>query len=671
MFKKILIANRGEIACRIIKTARKMGISTVAIYSDTDRHACHVALADEAIAIGGTYARDSYLTIDTILSACKQTAAQAIHPGYGFLSEDPHFAQKTEEQGIVFIGPKHDAIAAMGNKITAKKWADKAGVHTIPGVNQAVSSAAHAVAIANKIGYPVMIKASSGGGGKGLRIAYKDQDALDGFIACQHEARHSFHCDDIFIEKFIEAPRHIEVQILGDAHGNIVHLWERECSIQRRHQKLVEEAPSFFLHQDTRQAMTAQAITLARAVGYQSAGTVEFIVAPDQSFYFLEMNTRLQVEHPVTEMITGQDIVELMIRIAAGEALPFTQADIAPKGWAIECRINAEDPAKNFLPSTGRLTTFSPPEDIAGRIRIDTGVTEGSEVSVFYDALLAKLIVHADDRAQAITYMRDALDAFTIRGVQTNISFQSALMAHPRFISGDFNTGLMAEIFADGFRFPVPPIEECRPLIIIAAAMHTRQIKQSTYTHTQLNLTAQPGPRINNSTALTNHIVIQFGTHHLPITIIKHGDIYRITLDGKSDTLRSSWHPGTLLYCGDLNGQAICMQVEQIDLHYRITYHGQQIEAKIFTPEAAALQKWMPVKTVPDQSKLLRAPMPGLLIDLLVEPGQKIKSGDKLAMIEAMKMENTLFATQDEIVDEVLVSKGDSVTTDQTIMRFK
>ncbi len=483
MFKKILIANRGEIACRVIKTAKKMGIATVAVYSDADRDARHVELADESVFIGPAPSRESYLVMDKIIEACKSTGAQAVHPGYGFLSENEVFARRVEDEGIVFIGPKHASIAAMGDKIASKKLALEAKVNTIPGWNEAIETPERAVEIAKDIGYPVMIKASAGGGGKGLRVAFSDKEAFEGFSACRNEAKASFGDDRVFIEKFVESPRHIEIQVLADAHGNTVYLHERECSIQRRHQKVIEEAPSPFISDATRKAMGEQAVALAKAVNYQSAGTVEFVVGKDQSFYFLEMNTRLQVEHPVTESITGVDLVEQMIRVAAGEKLPFTQAQIPRKGWAMECRINAEDPFRGFLPSTGRLVRYLPPPTTmeaampvpeGGGVRVDTGVYEGGEIPMFYDSMIAKLIVHGLDRDDAIAKMREALNGFVIRGVASNIPFQAALLAHPKFVSGDFNTGFIAEHYAQGFRAEDVPHDDPNFLVALAAAANRR-----------------------------------------------------------------------------------------------------------------------------------------------------------------------------------------------------
>src|SRR6478672_3299656 len=487
MFTKILIANRGEIACRVIKTARKMGIKTVAVYSDADREARHVELADEAVHIGPAPSRESYLVMDKIIAACKQTGAEAVHPGYGFLSENEQFARRVEEEGIVFIGPKHASIAAMGDKIASKKLAAAAKVSTIPGHNDAIENADDAVGIARRIGYPVMIKASAGGGGKGLRVAYDDAQAKEGFASCRNEAKAAFGDDRVFIEKFVEQPRHIEIQVLGDAHGHCVYLWERECSIQRRHQKVVEEAPSPFLDDATRKAMGEQAVALAKAVHYQSAGTVEFVVGKDRRFYFLEMNTRLQVEHPVTECITGLDLVELMIRVAAGEKLPLAQDDVKRNGWAIECRINAEDPFRNFLPSTGRLVRFQPPEETMFAadtehlfgVRVDTGVQEGGEIPMYYDSMVAKLIVHGKDRREAIAKMREALNGFVIRGISSNVPFQAALLAHPRFVAGQFNTGFIAEHYGQGFRAEDVQHDDPDFLVALAAYVNRRALQRS------------------------------------------------------------------------------------------------------------------------------------------------------------------------------------------------
>src|SRR5574343_2102341 len=511
MFKKILIANRGEIACRVIKTARKMGILTVAVYSEADKDALHVDLADEAVCIGPAASKESSLVMDKIIAACKQTGAEAVHPGYGFLSENATFSRRLEEEGIKFIGPKHYSVAKMGDKIESKKLAIEAKVNTIPGYNDAIDGPDAAVEIAKKIGYPVMIQASAGGGGKGLRVAYNDAEAHEGFASCVNEARNSFGDDRGFIEKYVLEPRHTEIQILGDSHGNVVYLNERECSIQRRHQKVIEEAPSPFISEATRKAMGEQAVQLAQAVGYQSAGTVEFVVGKDQDFYFLEMNTRLQVEHPVTECITGLDLVEQIIRVAAGEKLTISQADVNRDGWAIECRINAEDPFRNFLPSTGRLVRFTPPpqtmfqSDMSALqgVRVDTGVYEGGEIPMYYDSMIAKLIVHGTDRNDAIAKMRAALNGFVIRGISSNIPFQAALLAHPKFVSGAFNTGFIAEHYGKGFRAEDVPHDDPNFLVALAAFMRRKARERAAGISGQL-----PGHGVAHKNEL---VVVQLG----------------------------------------------------------------------------------------------------------------------------------------------------------------
>ena len=666
MFKKILIANRGEIACRVIKTAKKMGIQTVAVYSDADRDARHVELADESVHIGGAPSRESYLVMDKIIAACKQTGAQAVHPGYGFLSENEEFARRVEEEGIVFIGPKHASIAAMGDKIASKKLAAEAKVNTIPGHNAAIASAKDAVEIAKKIGYPVMIKASAGGGGKGLRVAYSDKEALEGFTACQNEARNSFGDDRVFIEKFVEEPRHIEIQVLGDAHGNTVYLWERECSIQRRHQKVIEEAPSPFLDDATRHAMGEQAVALARAVNYQSAGTVEFVVGKDRSFYFLEMNTRLQVEHPVTECITGLDLVELMIRVAAGEKLPFTQGEIRREGWAMECRINAEDPFRNFLPSTGRLVKYQPPKEEGG-VRVDTGVYEGGEIPMYYDSMIAKLIVHGRDRMDAIRRMREALNGFAIRGINSNIPFQAALLAHPKFVEGQFNTGFIAEHYGQGFTAEAVPHEDPALLRALAAVANRKHLERASRITGQL-----PGHEMEIGSDFV--VVTSLGggqSEQVPVRVDKQGSGFEVTLGGR--TCRIAFHTPLrdVVIRGTVDGEPFCAQIERMGLAYRVFHNGTQIEAKVLTPRAAELHALMPFKAPPDLSKLLLSPMPGLLVDIAVVPGQKVLAGEKLAVIEAMKMENILTATQECTVSEVVAAKGESLAVDEVILRFE
>jgi propionyl-CoA carboxylase alpha chain len=682
MFTKILIANRGEIACRVIKTARKMGIATVAVYSEADRDARHVEIADESVFIGPAPSRESYLVADKIIAAAKQTGAQAIHPGYGFLSENEDFARRVEEEGLVFIGPKHYSIAAMGDKIASKKLAIEARVNTIPGYNDVIESPDQAVKIARDIGYPVMIKASAGGGGKGLRVAFNDKEAFEGFSSCRNEARNSFGDDRVFIEKFVEQPRHIEIQVLGDAHGHCVYLHERECSIQRRHQKVIEEAPSPFISDKTRQAMGEQAVALAKAVKYQSAGTVEFVVGRDQSFYFLEMNTRLQVEHPVTECITGLDLVELMIRVAAGEKLPFTQDQIARQGWAIECRINAEDPFRNFLPSTGRLVTFRPPaatmlaaqpQPEGGGVRVDTGVYEGGEIPMHYDSMIAKLIVHGRDRLDAIAKMREALNAFVIRGISSNVPFQSALLAHPKFVDGDFNTGFIAEHYGKGFS--AADVAHDDPLFLVALAAFVRRKARER----AMGISGQvAGHGATNLPDLVVVVLKPDGAHEHHAVHIDEFDAGSgkadVVIEQRHFAIQSESKLGEVLMTGTCNGKPFTAQVERggdkRPLAIRVAHNGTAIQTLVLLPRAAELLKLMPHKAPPDLSKFLLSPMPGLLAEISVHPGQKVLAGEKLAVIEAMKMENILTATQDGTVKEVLAKKGESLAVDQPIVSF-
>ena len=679
MFNKILIANRGEIACRVIKAAKKMGIASVAVYSEADRDALHVELADESVCIGPAPSRESYLLAEKIIAACKTSGAQAVHPGYGFLSENEAFARRVEEEGIVFIGPKPASIAAMGDKIASKKLANAAKVNTIPGWNEAIETAERAVQIAKDIGYPVMIKASAGGGGKGLRVACNDKEAFVGFTACRNEARNSFGDDRVFIEKFVESPRHIEIQVLGDSFGNIVYLHERECSIQRRHQKVIEEAPSPFISDETRQAMGAQAVALARAVHYQSAGTVEFVVGKDQSFYFLEMNTRLQVEHPVTEAITGIDLVEQMIRVAAGEALSFSQQQIPRRGWAMECRINAEDPVRGFLPSTGRLVRFAPPPTTmaasqpvpeGGGVRVDTGVEEGGEIPMYYDSMIAKLIVHGADRLDAIHKMREALNGFVIRGVSSNIPFQSALLAHPRFVSGEFNTGFIAENYPQGFRAEDVPHDDPDFLVALAAGAYRLYRERAAGISGQM-----PGHGLLIGEQFVVVVKGAGGLHrHVParVQMRTSGDPQMtVTVDGKAPyRLAADWTFSGIRAVGSVNGQPFTAQVERHGLWYRVSHNGLAIEAQVMGARAAELLRLMPFKAPADMSKFLLSPMPGLLVDVVVKPGQVVQAGERLAVIEAMKMENILTATQDGTVAEVLARKGESLAVDQPILHF-
>ena len=682
MFTKILIANRGEIACRVIATAQKMGIQTVAVYSEADKEARHVQLADEAVLIGPAASRESYLVADKIIAAAKATGAQAIHPGYGFLSENAEFSKRCEDEGIAFIGPRHFSIAAMGDKIESKKLASAAGVNCIPGVNHAIETAEKAVEIAKGIGYPVMIKASAGGGGKGLRVAFNDKEAFEGFTSCRNEARNSFGDDRVFIEKFVEEPRHIEIQVLGDSHGNVIYLNERECSIQRRHQKVIEEAPSPFISEATRKAMGEQAVQLAKAVKYQSAGTVEFVVGKDQSFYFLEMNTRLQVEHPVTEAITGLDLVEQMIRVAAGEKLSIEQKDVQRNGWAIECRINAEDPFRNFLPSTGRLVRFQTPQTTMFQantthlygVRVDTGVQDGGEIPMFYDSMIAKLIVHGKDRLDAIAKMREALNGFVIRGISSNIPFQSALLAHPRFVSGDFNTGFIAEEYSQGFRAEDVPHDDHDFLAAQAAFVRRKSRERAAGLSGQL-----PGYDVQVG---QDYAVVELGqagnNRYVPVHVDefagKHGEA-QITVNGKTYAIASNSRLNDIRIEGICNGKPFTAQIERGTLKnplaLQVQHNGTRIEALVMSPRMAELHQLMPYKAAPDLSRFVLSPMPGLLVEVAVSVGQKVQAGERVAVIEAMKMENVLFAAQDGVVKKVVAAKGESLTVDQMIVEFE
>jgi len=662
VFDKILIANRGEIACRVIRTARIMGIRTVAVYSEADRNARHVELADEAVAIGPPPSRQSYLDSDRILAACKQTGAQAVHPGYGFLSENAAFCARLESEGIVFIGPKAGAIEAMGDKISSKRLAAAAKVSTIPGTTDVIEDADQALKIARGIGYPVMIKASAGGGGKGLRVAWNDAECREGFASCRNEAKNAFGDDRVFIEKFIVEPRHIEIQVLGDAHGHLLYLWERECSIQRRHQKVLEEAPSPFLDEATRRAMGEQACALARAVHYQSAGTVEFVVDPQRRFYFLEMNTRLQVEHPVTEMITGLDLVEWMIRIAAGERLTLEQNELRRDGWAVECRINAEDPSRGFLPSTGRLVSFLPPAERPGEVRVDTGVYEGDEISIYYDSMIAKLIAHGSDRAQAVARMREALNRFVVRGISTNIAFQSALMRNARFLEGRLHTGLIAEDYPNGFQ--ASSAVHPRPLLVAAVAAYARWC----YVDRAGKITGQLR---GHGRKVGSEWVVQVGAQSIRLQVEPNGGGCEIVHLGERHTLRTGWQIGQILFEAHFDEEPVCLQFERIGLRYRIIHDGVQLETTVLSPRAAELLALMPHKVPPDLSNFRLSPVPGLLVEIAVKPGQEVKAGERLATIEAMKMENILRAERDAVVQEQLASAGESVAVDQPILKFQ
>ncbi len=677
MFSKILIANRGEIACRVIKTARKMGIKTVAVYSEADADALHVEMADEAVFIGPPPAAESYLVIDKILDAIKQTGAEAVHPGYGFLSENAEFAKALARENIAFIGPNVDAIAAMGDKIESKKIAQNAGVNTIPGFLGAIPDADEAVRIAKDIGFPVMIKASAGGGGKGLRVAHNEEEVAQGFESAMNEARASFGDDRTFIEKFAIEPRHIEIQVMADKHGNAIYLAERECSIQRRHQKVIEEAPSPFIDAATRQAMGEQAVALAKAVGYESAGTVEFIVDKDRNFYFLEMNTRLQVEHPVTELITGYDLVEQMIRVAAGEKLTITQDDVQVKGWAMESRIYAEDPFRNFLPSIGRLVRYSPPpesDENGRRVRNDTGVQEGGEISLYYDPMIAKLCVHAEDRDAAIEHMGNALDEFFVDGIQHNIPFLNAVMSHPRFKSGDFTTGFIAEEFPDGFEGAELSETTREILVAVAARAHATMATRAAQISGQLH-DGFGGEDERQNWVVTidgKNYEINIGADDIADEDLEVDVLPRWEADrARHLVVTGEWTPGQPLFRGQVNEKDVAVQVKPIDDGFLLSYRGASVQASVRTPRAAELAALMPEKVPPDTSKYLLCPMPGLVVSIDVEEGQEVKAGEKLAVVEAMKMENVLPAERDGKVAKINAGPGDSLAVDEIILEFE
>ena len=665
MFKKILIANRGEIACRVIKTARKMGIQTVAVYSDADRNALHVKMADEAIHIGPPPANQSYIVIDKIMEAIRQTGAEAVHPGYGFLSENMKFAEALEREGVVFIGPPSPAIEAMGDKITSKKLAQEAGVSTVPGYMGLIADADEAVKISDQIGYPVMIKASAGGGGKGMRIAWNADEAREGFESSKSEAANSFGDDRIFIEKFVTQPRHIEIQVLADKHDGAVYLHERECSIQRRNQKVIEEAPSPFLDEATRRAMGEQAVALARAVGYTSAGTVEFIVDGDRNFYFLEMNTRLQVEHPVTELITGIDLVEQMIRVAAGEPLPFAQADLKINGWAMESRLYAEDPYRNFLPSIGRLTRYQPPAEVADDshvVRNDTGVYEGGEISMFYDPMIAKLCTWAPTRGAAIEAMRVALDEFEVEGIGHNLPFLSAVMDHPKFVSGDITTAFIAEEYPDGFQGATLPDAELIRVAAAAAAMHrVAEIRRARIT----------GRLDNHERHVGENWVVFLAGREYPVRIRADRGGSTVDIEGRELRVESDWLPGYTLARMTVDGAPLVMKTDRATSGFRLRLRGADLTVHVRRPRAAELARLMPEKVAPDTSKLLLCPMPGLVVRINVAPGDEVQEGQALATVEAMKMENILRAERKGLVKSVNAEAGQSLKVDDVIMEFE
>jgi propionyl-CoA carboxylase alpha chain len=660
MLKKILVANRGEIACRVFATAKKMGIATVAVYSDADADALHVQMADEAVNIGPAASAESYLVIDKIIQACKDSGADAVHPGYGFLSENSQFRDALDDAGILFIGPGKKAIESMGDKITSKLIAEKAGVNCIPGYTDVVRDADHAVAISAEIGYPVMLKASAGGGGKGMRVAWDEDDCRDGFERATNEARSSFGDTRIFIEKYIQQPRHIEIQVMADGHGNVIYLGERECSIQRRHQKVIEEAPSPFLDKVTRQKMGEQSCALAKAVYYQSAGTVEFIADADMNFYFLEMNTRLQVEHPVTELVTGEDLVEMMIRVAAGEKLSLAQTDVTLTGWAMESRVYAEDPFRNFMPSIGRLSGYREPQ--GDGVRVDSGVYEGGEVSMNYDPMISKLITYGDNREQAIDRMVDALDAYYIRGVNHNISFLNALMVHPRFVAGELTTNFIAEEFPDGFNADLVPQNNPAIAIVVAAAVHQEYRERSA----QISGQAER----HEYKVATDWVVIA-GGGETPVSITLTMSGFLVSIDNADYAVETDWALGEPLFEAYINDQSVCVQVERHGSGYKLFYRGAEVNAQVLSSRAAELNRLMLEKVPPDTSKLLLSPMPGLLVKLALQVGDQVKAGEELAVVEAMKMENSLRAVQDGIVAEILAETGDSLMVDQVIMAFE
>lgn len=661
MFEKILIANRGEIACRIIRTARRLGIGTVAVYSEADRDARHVTLADEAVPIGAAPSAESYLVIDRLLEACRTTNAQAVHPGYGFLSENALFVEALEAADITFIGPGAEAIKAMGDKIASKRLANEAEVNVIPGYSDAISDAEEAVRRAEEIGFPVMLKASAGGGGKGMRIATDPTSCRDGFLSAQNEARSSFGDDRVFVERYVSEPRHIEIQIIADHHGNALYLNERECSIQRRHQKIIEEAPSVVVDARMRRAMGEQALALARAVNYRSAGTVEFVVDKDLQFYFLEMNTRLQVEHPITEAITGLDLVELMIRVAAGEKLPLDQTDVKKEGWAIESRIYAEDPYRDFLPSTGRLVRYLEPPGTDG-IRVDAGVYEGDEVSIHYDPMIAKLVAWGKDRPEAAHRMRQALDRFYVEGVQTNIPFLSKVMGNARFDRGELTTDFIAQEFPDGVTRDVPDRAQLEPILAMVAVAHHRVVERDARISGTLS-----GRQIETPQQWR----IRVSDRSYPATVMTDEGSYRVLLDGVEFEIATDWQPGQPIMWATVDDSTVFAQVRCDEARYRMAHAGEEVELRVMTPAVDALYDHMPVKAAPDLSHYLLSPMPGLLVSVAVSPGDTVKKGEKLAVVEAMKMENTLRAEQDTVVSALLAQPGDTLEVDQPIIEFE
>ncbi|WP_339864537.1 acetyl/propionyl/methylcrotonyl-CoA carboxylase subunit alpha [Paremcibacter congregatus] len=661
MFSKILIANRGEIACRVIKTARKMGIQTVAVYSDADAEALHVRLADEKVHIGASPAAESYLIADKIIQAAKDTGAEAIHPGYGFLSENADFCERLKKEGIIFIGPDVKAIGVMGDKIESKKFAAKAGVNTVPGNTDIIRDSAHAVEISGGIGYPVMIKASAGGGGKGMRVAYNDEEAAEGFTSATNEAISSFGDDRVFIEKFIEEPRHIEIQVLGDSFGNVIYLGERECSIQRRHQKVIEEAPSPFLDEATRKHMGEQSVALSKEVQYKSAGTVEFIVDKNRNFYFLEMNTRLQVEHPVTELITGVDLVEQMIRVAYGEKLTLTQADIKLKGWAMESRVYAEDPLRGFLPSIGRVVKYAPPEE-SDHVRVDTGIYEGSEISMFYDPMIAKLITYGETRDEAIHHMRDALDRYYVRGLNHNIAFLADVLNSDRFQSGNITTNYIAEEYPDGFVGGALPESTKVVMVTAAQVIHSFEMARQASISDKMN---EDAPHYGEEW----RVILAGETHATQLYATDEG--CTVVIAGQPHDVTTTWVPGGPRFFGAIDGVDVCVEVERRRDGYRLSYNGATQNIQVRTPREAELAALMPEKMPPDMSNFLLCPMPGQVVSIDIVAGDEVKAGQILCVVEAMKMENILRAEKDAVVKKVSAEDGDNLAVDEIIIEFE
>ena len=678
MFKKILIANRGEIACRVIRTARAMGIATVAVYSDADANALHVREADEAVHIGPSPAAESYLVADKIIAACLATGADAVHPGYGFLSERAAFVEALSAAGIAFIGPPAPAIAAMGDKIESKRRALAAGVSVVPGFVGEIDDTEHAVRISAEVGYPVMMKASAGGGGKGMRLAWNEADVREGFESTKRESLASFGDDRVFIEKFIEQPRHIEIQLIGDSHGNVIYLNERDCSIQRRHQKVVEEAPSPFVTPEMRRAMGDQAVALAKIVNYTSAGTVEFIAGADRSFYFLEMNTRLQVEHPVTECITGLDLVELMIRVAAGEALPFTQEQVQLNGWAIETRVYAEDPYRGFLPSIGRLTACRPPVLRLARderssslqqerigdalVRVDTGVVEGAEISIFYDPMIAKLITWAPTRAAAIAAQADALDRYHVRGISHNIDFLSAIMAHPRFQAGtNVTTGFIAEEYPDGFHGAAPDAATRDAIAAAAAVVHAIEAERAQLIDGQLS---------GSGAEYGEAWVVVLASEYIPVSVSGDGGRFEVLIGDRDIIISTDWRLGSPLFAAEIDGISRTLGIEKVGSGLKVTTRGAAHKVRVLTPRAAQLSRYMIAKVAPDMSRFLLCPMPGLVVSVAVSEGDKVEAGQPLATVEAMKMENILRAEKTGVIGKVHARPGDSLAVDAVILEF-